>query len=90
MSEQHEVKPDAEELRKSKNSLVESCVFDQATLGKGATFEQALTIFSNPDNWRFEHLEKDGKVTGGAWIWQGNWRPPWEFAMHSLRSGEAR
>lgn len=89
--EDHDVeKPDPIEQAKAKHARVEAQVFARAVHGKGATFEQALTIFSNPANWRFEHLERDGKVIGGAWVWQGNWAPPWEFAMHALRSGDAR
>lgn len=59
-------------------------IFSRATQGKGATLEQAVKVFADPGNWQFEHIERNGKVTGGAWVWRGNWIPPYEFAQHAL------
>lgn len=83
-------KPDPIVVARADHKVNEQKIFERAVRGDGATLEQAVKVFSNPDNWRFEHLEKDGKVIGGAWVWQGNWKPPWEFAMHALKSGDAR
>lgn len=82
--------PDPIAVARSKHRANEQRIFDRAVSGKGATLEQAAKVFSNPDNWRFEHRGEDGKVTGGQWVWQGNWKPPWEFAQHALNSGDAR
>lgn len=85
-----EEKPDPIAEARIKHRAIEQKIVNRAILSKGATLEQAVTVFSNPDNWRFEHREEDGKVTGGHWVWQGNWKPPWEFAQHALKSGDSR
>lgn len=64
--------------------VVRNQIANQAMSGQAATLEQAVFLFADPDNWKFEHLEKDGKIIGGAWIWKGNFVPPWEFAQHAL------
>ena len=61
-------------------------IWDQATKGKSATFEQALQVFAWKDNWSFERLEKDNEdgTPQHRWVWRGIFKPPYEFAQHSL------